>query len=280
MTVRALYNEIRKRLSSAVEDPVFEALCLVEYVFGMDRSALLLKGDTQAAAQAAEQMRLLADRRINGEPLQYLLGKWPFMNLELFCGEGVLIPREDTSVLVYAAKERLNGKTSVKGVDLCAGTGAVALAMAMETGAKITAVELFDGAFSFLERNLEKYPELSVCAVRGDVLSKACADTFQNNLELIVSNPPYIETEELPTLQKEVQHEPMTALDGGRDGLVFYRAICDIWAEKLCSGGVLAVEIGETQGEVVAELFRAAGLHDIRIHKDLGELDRAVSGIK
>lgn len=280
MTVRTLYNEIKKQLSDFVEDPAFEALCFIEDVFGMDRSALLVNGSREADGEAAEKVMAFSERRMKGEPLQYILGKWPFMDLELFCGEGVLIPREDTSVLVDAARERLNGKKDAVGIDLCAGTGAVALSVAKETGSVMTAVELYDAAFSYLDRNLAKYPELSVRAVHGDVLSEDFADSISGTFDLIVSNPPYIETEELPTLQKEVQKEPMTALDGGRDGLVFYRAICDLWTKKLCPGGVLAVEIGETQGEDVAALFRAAGLRDVRIHKDLGNLDRAVSGIK
>ena len=97
---------------------------------------------------------------------------------------------------------------------------------------------------------------------------------------LIAPTPPYIETGELPDLQREVQREPRTALDGGADGLVFYRAVCALWAEKLRSGGVLAVEIGETQGRAVSDLFEAAGLTDIRIHKDTAGLDRAVSGVR
>lgn len=280
MTVRALYNQVKKQLSGFAEDPAFEALCFIEDVFGMDRSALLVNGNREADGEAAEKVMAFSKRRINGEPLQYILGKWPFMDLELFCGEGVLIPREDTSVLVYAAKERLHGKKDAVGIDLCAGTGAVALSVAKETGAKMTAVELYDAAFAYLECNLAKYPALSVQGVHGDVLSRAFADSVSGTFDLIVSNPPYIETEELPTLQKEVRKEPMTALDGGEDGLVFYRAICDLWIKKLCPGGVLAVEIGETQGEAVAALFCAAGLRDVRIHKDLADLDRAVSGIK
>ncbi len=280
MTVRALYNEIKKQLSGFVEDPAFEALCFIEDVFGLDRSALLINGNREAGGESAEKVMAFLKRRIKGEPLQYILGKWPFMDLELFCGKGVLIPREDTSVLVYAAKARLNGRKDAVGIDLCAGTGAVALSVAKETGAKMAAVELYDAAFAYLERNLTKYPELAVRGIHGDVLSRDFADSVSDKFDLIVSNPPYIETEELPTLQKEVQKEPMTALDGGGDGLVFYRAICDLWAKKLRPGGVLAVEIGETQGEAVAALFCAAGLRDVRIHKDLADLDRAVSGIK
>lgn len=280
MTVRALYNEARKALLAVTEAPAFEALCLTEKVFGLDRSALLLRGDREAEPAAEAAFRSAVEKRLLGEPLQYLLGEWDFMALTLSCGPGVLIPRDDTAVLVEAAAERLRGVNQPQGLDLCAGTGAVALMLAYETGAKVKAVELFDGAFTYLKKNIARYPALSVEAVRGDVLSAAFAETAENGLDFIVSNPPYIETEELPGLQREVQKEPMTALDGGADGLIFYRAICENWVNKLRPGGVLAVEIGETQGEAVAALFRAAGLSDIRIHRDTGDLDRAVSGIK
>ena len=280
MTVRALYNEAKKKLTDVTDDAAFEALCLTEKFFGMDRAAIFLHGETEAEENAASAFLTAVERRVSGEPLQYILGEWDFMALTLFCGEGVLIPREDTGVLVEAAVERLCGVKKPKGVDLCAGTGAVALMTARETGGDVLAVELFDGAFSYLEKNIARYPELSVRAVCGDVLSEAFAEGVEDGLDFIVSNPPYIETHELPSLQKEVQKEPMTALDGGADGLVFYRVICGVWAKKLRDGGVLAVEIGETQGEAVAELFKKAGLRDVRIHKDLGNLDRAVSGIK
>lgn len=280
MTIRTLYNETRKALAEVTQDPAFEALCLTEKFFGMNRSALLLHGDREAEESAAINFCAAVKKRVQGEPLQYLIGEWDFMALTLFCGEGVLIPREDTAVLVEAAVERLRGVKQPKGVDLCAGTGAVALMTAKETGAAVTAVELYDGAMTYLKKNIARYPALSVNAVRGDVLLAAFAESVENELDFIVSNPPYIETDELPTLQKEVQREPMTALDGGGDGLIFYRAICDLWIKKLRVGGVLAVEIGETQGEAVAELFRKAGLRDIRIHKDMGNLNRAVSGIK
>ena len=141
-------------------------------------------------------------------------------------------------------------------------------------------MELYDSAFNYLNENLARYPELPVTAVKGDMLDKAFAETLPDGFDFIASNPPYIETSELPLLQREVQKEPKTALDGGADGLIFYRAICDIWAKKLHPNGVLAVEIGETQGQAVKALFEAAGLRDVRIHKDLGALDRAVSGVR
>lgn len=280
MTVRALYQNARRMLADVTDDPAFEALCLTEKFLGMGRTAMLLYGDSEVQPEAEKSFVSAVEKRISGEPLQYLLGEWDFMALTLFCGEGVLIPREDTAVLVEAAAERLRGVKTPKGLDLCAGTGAVALMTAEMTGASVTAVELFDAAYGYLEKNIARYPALRVEALRGDVLSESFAQSVADGLDFIVSNPPYIETEELPALQKEVQKEPMTALDGGTDGLVFYRAICSVWTEKLREGGVLAVEIGETQGEAVAALFQKAGLRDIRIHKDLGDLDRVVSGIK
>lgn len=280
MTVRALYLHARQALNGVTDDPAFEALCLTEKFLGMGRTEMLLHGDREVQPEAENAFCTAVEKRKNGEPLQYLLGEWDFMALTLYCGEGVLIPREDTAVLVEAAAERLQDVEKPRGLDLCAGTGAVALMTAKMTGASVKAVELFDAAYGYLEKNIARYPTLAVEAVRGDVLSESFAQCVEDGLDFIVSNPPYIETEELPTLQKEVQKEPMTALDGGEDGLLFYRTICSLWAKKLREGGVLAVEIGETQGAAVAALFQRAGLRDIRIHKDLGDLDRVVSGIK
>lgn len=280
MKIRELYNKARKTLSAVTEDAAFESVCLTEKYFGMDRAGVLVHGDREAVPKQEDSFLQAVERRVAGEPLQYILGEWDFMALTLFCGEGVLIPREDTAVLVETTAERLNGKRAPIGVDLCAGTGAVALSLAKEIGAKVTAVELFDEALSYLKRNIERYPELAVQAVQGDVLSVKFIETLPDELDFIVSNPPYIESKEISGLQREVQREPVTALDGGEDGLVFYRVIVSKWSEKLRSGGVLAVEIGETQGEAVAALFRNAGLHDVRINKDTAGLDRVVFGVK
>lgn len=280
MSIRSLYYGARRALAAVSDDPALEAVCLTQHFFGMDRAAVLTHGDRVPDAQAEAEFFAAVDRRTGGEPLQYILGEWDFMALTLRCGPGVLIPRDDTAVLVEAAVERLAGVSAPRGLDLCAGTGAVALMLALETGAEVTAVEKFDTALGYLRENLARCPQLSVEAVQGDVLAPAFAASVPGGLNFIVSNPPYIETGELPGLQREVQREPQTALDGGADGLVFYRAICALWTEKLRQGGVLAVEIGETQGRAVSDLFEAAGLSDIRIHKDTAGLDRAVSGVR
>lgn len=280
MRIRELYNEARRALYEVTEDSAFEAACLAEKIIGLNRTGLLTHGDREAQAEQEAAFRLAVERRVKGEPLQYILGEWDFMALTLLCGEGVLIPREDTAVLVETVIERLSGRKKPVGLDLCAGTGAVALSLAREAGAEVTAVELFDGALDYLKKNIERYPALSVRAVQGDVLSPGFSAKLPGGLDFIASNPPYIETAELPGLQREVQREPKTALDGGEDGLLFYRVITAVWSEKLRAGGVLAVEIGETQGEAVAALFKKAGLRNIRIDQDTAGLDRVVSGMK
>lgn len=280
MSIRSLYNEARQALGAASDDPAFEAACLMQRFFGMDRAAVLTHGEREPDPAAEAEFRAAVGRRTAGEPLQYILGEWDFMALTLRCGPGVLIPRDDTAVLVEAAAERLHGAQAPRGLDLCAGTGAVGLMLALETGASVTAVEKFDAALGYLRENLARCPQLAVEALQGDVLEPAFAASVPGGLDFIVSNPPYIETAALPGLQREVRREPQTALDGGADGLVFYRAICALWAGKLRPGGVLAVEIGEEQGEAVSALFKGAGLGDIRVHKDTAGLDRAVSGVR
>lgn len=279
MNVRMLYNEARRTLAAVSEDPAFEAVCLTERFFGMDRAAVLTHGERIPQPEAESAFLDAVKRRAAGEPLQYLLGEWDFMALTLRCGPGVLIPRDDTAVLVEAACARLHGVQRPRGLDLCAGTGAVGLMLARDAGAAVTAVEKFDDALGYLRENCARYPQLAVQAVQGDVLAPSFVAAMPDGQDFIVSNPPYIETAELPGLQREVQREPMTALDGGADGLLFYRAICALWAKKLRPGGVLAVEIGETQGASVSALFAAAGFSDIRVHRDTGGLDRAVSGV-
>lgn len=204
--------------------------------------------------------------------------------MELKVGEGVLVPREETELLVHAAAERLRLQqkkgilpTEPKIADLCSGTGAVALALREEfPQADITAVEKFPKAYSYLLENIRSTGR-EVEPLQADILSPRTADHF-SGLSALVSNPPYVEAGELPHLQLEVQKEPSTALDGGEDGLLFYRAIGKYWISRLRPGGVCAVEIGETQGDAVSALFQKAGLRDISILQDFNGLDRVVIG--
>ena len=279
MTLRSLYNEARRRLTAAgIDSPAFDAVCLIELVFGVNRGDLLLRGQEEADAAGEEQFEALLRRREAREPLQYLLGAWEFMDMSLKTGPGVLCPREETELLCQTVAGYLKD-TPCRGLDLCAGTGAVALGIArLCPKAEIQAVELSDQAAGYLRQNVETFGEGRVQVMMGDVLSPEFAARFADgSLDFIASNPPYIASGELPGLQEEVQQEPSLALDGGEDGLVFYRAIAKLWAPKLHPGGVLAVEIGEEQAEAVSSLFAEAGI-SCRTEQDFNGLDRVIHG--
>ena len=282
MTHRELYLLARQRLGQAgVDSPGVDAALLAEKFLGLDRRGLALHGEEEAASPQEEAfLTALRDREAR-RPLQYILGSWEFLGMDLSLGEGVLVPREDTIVLVETLASRLKGTPAPCGLDLCAGTGAVALGLlTMVPDCSARCVEVSPQALPYLEENLGRYGQGRVTAFAGDVLSRETAAAFApGSLDFLCSNPPYIATGELSSLQPEVQREPALALDGGPDGLVFYRSITQLWLPLVRSGGLVAVEIGETQGSQVAELFVRAGLRDVTVTKDWAGLDRVVSGL-
>lgn len=280
MTYGEVYHKGKSILAGAEnESPSFDAACLMQKVFGLDRQALILRSAEAAAdTQTAEYFRMVEERTA-GRPLQYILGKWPFLGLELRVGEGVLIPREETELLVRTAADYLKDCVGPNVIDLCSGTGAVALGLAsLLPGVRVTAVELYEEAFHYLVLNQQETGFQNVTPVRLDVLNPESAEQF-SALDAIVSNPPYVKPEEIPALQIEVRREPRTALVGGADGLDFYRAIAQYWLPKLKRGGFAAVEVGEGQAPEVKRLFEAAGLSQIRFHTDFNGIERVVSGI-
>ena len=280
MTPRQLYLQAKKTLHAAgIDSPGEEAALLCRHFLGLTRSGLALVGDQPAdPAQAASFLQGVEERK-GRRPLQYILGEWDFLGLPLRVGEGVLCPREDTAVVVEALAQLLKGAAAPQGLDLCAGTGAVGLGLlTLCPQAQVQCVELSPQALPYLRENVERFGQGQVSFLQGDVLSPAFAARFgDGSLDFLASNPPYIPTGELPTLQEEVRREPALALDGGGDGLVFYRAILQLWLPKVKPGGILAVEIGEDQGQAVAGLFQAAGLEHVAVKKDLAALDRAVT---
>lgn len=278
MTVGEAYRKTKDILTEAgFEAPAFEALCLVEKVFGFNRLALITKGEETVASE--EKLAVLAElteKRLNHEPLQYLLGKWSFMGIDLLVGEGVLVPRDDTEVVTSLCIDYLSCKESPNVIDLCAGSGAISLALEKYANCKVTAVELSDKAFSYLTQNI-KLNNSAVNALNGDIF-ECHKDIADNSLDLIVSNPPYIKTADIASLQKEVQHEPAMALDGGESGLDFYRRIVPLWKSKLKSGGALAFELGEGQYDEVSRILADNGFGGITESIDFGGIQRAIIG--
>lgn len=278
MTVGEAYRKTKDILTEAgFEAPAFEALCLTEKVFGFNRLALITRGEETAATD--EKLALLAElteKRLNHEPLQYLLGKWSFMGIDLLVGEGVLVPRDDTEVVTSLCIDYLSCKESPNVIDLCAGSGAISLALEKYANCKVTAVELSDKAFSYLTQNI-KLNNSAVNALNGDIF-ECHKDIADNSLDLIVSNPPYIKTADIASLQKEVQHEPAMALDGGESGLDFYRRIVPLWKSKLKAGGALAFELGEGQYDEVSRILADNGFGGITESIDFGGIQRAIIG--
>lgn len=278
MTFGEVYRAGRKRLAAAgIESPEFDASCLFQKAFGSGRQERILRSAQSADGGRSEAFDSMVRQRAEGRPLQYILGEWPFFGMNLEVGEGVLIPREETELLVRVATKKLGGAPQPEILDLCSGTGAVALALAsLFPQARIWAAELNGEALAYLHKNIQKtgYP---VTPLQIDVLSPASAEAF-HDLDCIASNPPYVRSEELSELQREVRREPDAALDGGPDGLKFYRAIAEIWVPVLKPGGVLAVEVGEGQAPAVRKMFEAAGLEEIGTEKDFNGIERVVSG--
>ena len=277
MTVKEAYKKCKDILAeSEIEGEAFEALCLFEKVTGFDRLGIISHGDEQINAEKLNELFSLVKRRCKHEPLQYLLESWSFCGFDFCVGKGVLIPRDDTEVVVNLCVDYLKNSRGKKVIDLCAGSGAISVALEKLAGADVTALELSDDAFKFLKKNI-KLNDSNVKAVKGDVFKAYCG--FEDDyFDLIVSNPPYIKSEDIQTLQTEVQQEPRLALDGGKSGYDFYEAIIKHWSSKLRHGGALAFELGENQSDYVAELMKLQGFENIRTSLDLGGVQRAIIG--
>ena len=279
MNIKEAISFIKEKLLKAgTDDPAFDTIYLFEHVLSMNRTQLSINGDKELSDNDFSTLLTLADRRINGEPVQYIIGFWEFMGRKFYVGEGVLIPRDDTEVLVRACLELLKGKENLNIIDLCSGSGiiAVTLKKAFENSS-VSAVEKSETAFSYLSKNCEEN-ESQINAVCGDLF--LCADDYDDNsFDLLVSNPPYIIRDEIKTLQKEVQFEPKLALDGGEDGYDFYKGIIKLWSRKLRKGGYIAFEIGEGQFEYISKLLLKNGFTDVKGYLDLGNTVRAMSAI-
>lgn len=277
ITVGAALRRLTHYLEeNGIEAPDFEALQMLQSL-GYSKIQIL-EGRGVLTQQQQEQLRQLASRRLEGEPLQYLLGEWEFYGLTLKVGPGVLIPRPDTETLVEAGLSYLKGRTGCRVLDLCAGTGCVGLAV--EQNAKnisaLYALEKEEAAFFYLKENLAAY-ESRIMPLHQDGLAPG---PEADKLDVILCNPPYLTGEDMESLQTEVRYEPPSALDGGEDGLDFYRRLTAVWKDRLVSGGLLAYEIGMGQQEDVSRILTREGLEQIHWKEDLSGIVRVVAGRK
>ena len=275
VTVKEAFGESVKILERAgIEDPTFEVSIMLEDLLSLPKKAEVLTPDAVLTDEQLSVLKATAEKRAGGYPLQYRIGSWEFFGRKFFVGDGVLIPRPETELLCECVMKFFSRRKPPKIVDLCSGSGCVAVTLEKEiNGADVTAVELYDGAYAFLERNV-KYHGSGVKTLQRDAL-----EPF-GEFDCVVSNPPYISKEEMASLQKEVTFEPETALLGGEDGLDFYRAIAKNWAEHIVSGGLIAFEIGETQGAAVEGILKENGYFAVSVWTDYAGLDRIVTAMK
>ena len=260
--------------SHGAETPRLDAEVLLSHLLGEKRIYLYVHFDQPLTADELAKYKEMVKRRSAGEPVAYICGEKEFMGLTFKVTPAVLVPQPDTETLVEAAIERLRGKNSPRIADICTGSGAIALALAHylpETS--VAATDISADAVSIAKENAETL-ELSerVQFFEGDLLAPLAGETF----DAIVSNPPYIPGADIESLPREVRAEPRLALDGGADGLDFYRRLVGDSAALLNDGGFLAVECGDTQAGAIVEMAATGGFGKTEIVRDLADKERVV----
>lgn len=255
-TLYAVYREAVKALTEAgCDSPEFDAQQLVSYSFGYNKTGLLMH-----SGDAVDEVKLIhfADcikRRCNHEPLQYIIGMWGFYKYSFKVGAGVLIPRPETEILVEYAVEKINKKGLKVVFDLCCGSGCIGLSIAKRCHqVQVYCIDISDDALNYTRQNKELLDVDNVKIIKADMLDNSSFIGLPRP-DIILSNPPYIRSDEIDTLQTEVSFEPRLALDGGIDGLVFYRNLCEMWYPLINVGGCLAMECGEDQANDILSLF-------------------------
>lgn len=276
MTIFEAYNDCKRQLQTAgIEDYVFESKQIIKYITGYTNTQILTKYTQPLTKFQQNNLTAIIKQRLIRYPLQYIIGRWNFFGREFFVGPGVLIPRSDTETLIDVCLESLAQKQEPRVLDLCAGTGCIGITIKGERpDSQVSLVEKYDEALSFTNKNAE-HNKMDVKIIKGDVLKTEGAEGLY---DLIVSNPPYINDSDMKTLQPEVKFEPITALEGGEDGLVFYRQIAKEYKKHLVAGGVMAFEVGINQAEAVSQIMKENGFENVGVRKDYGEIDRVVFG--
>ena len=260
-----------------IDDAAVDAWLLMEFVTGMTRTRFFVDGMFQMKPEEEERYFQLIEKRAERIPLQHLTGVQEFMGLEFCVNEHVLVPRQDTELLVLEAEKQLRRSSNeVPAVlDMCTGSGCIAVSLKVRNPEiQCTAADISDPALEMAEKNAKKM-QAEIKFVHTDMFSDITGE-----FDMIVSNPPYIPTKVIEGLEAEVRlHDPFSALDGKEDGLYFYRILAEESPRFLKKGGWIYMEIGHDQSAAVEALLKDAGFEEIRTEKDLAGLDRVVCGV-
>ena len=263
---------MQKLKEAQIGEAQLDARLLLEEVCGTDHNTLLCHGDREVSEAEEEKYRRALEQRAVHVPLQHLLGYQDFMGLRFQVNEYVLIPRQDTEILVEEAMRYLHDGMRI--LDLCTGSGCILLSLLhYSNDCEGVGVDISQEALQVAAQNAE------LLGIRADFLKSDLYEKVTGKFDLLVSNPPYIERAVIPTLMEEVrEYDPYIALDGGEDGLDFYRRIIGGAQDYLKRGGQILMEIGSGQAKAVSELLREAGFKEIDVCRDFAGLDRVVSG--
>ena len=285
MNIRELKIIGNKKLEeNNIEDSVFKAEKLLQYVLNIDKTELLINNEMLVDKENENKYLMLIDKLIKGKPLQYITNCQEFMKLNFFVDQNVLIPQPDTEILVEEVLDTINKVKQLRGIeenreqekilvlDLCTGSGAIGISIKKYiTDLEVYASDISKEALKIAELNA-KNNDVQIQFINSDML-----ENIKIKFDIIVSNPPYIETKKLEKLPKDVQNEPQLALDGGEDGLKYYKIIRDEGYKFLKDNGAILLEIGYNQNRSVPDLFRNnENYKNIEIYKDLSNIDRVV----
>lgn len=271
----ALRSATAKLEQAGIDDPLADAEVIVFHTAGTDRLKAYMQ-NPEIDGRTRSRITRLVNRRVAGEPVQYVVGSVDFHGLHILVGKGVLIPRPETELLVQEAVSRLKDVDKPPGdlaiLDLCTGTGCIAISLAREfPHAAIIGTDTSKAALKYAMKNAASNGIDNLRFLHGSLFEPVRGMLF----DLIISNPPYIRADEIDTLQREVRDwEPREALDGGGDGLAYYRAILAEARAHLLEGALLMLELGYDQAYAVREIAERIGFRDIRIKKDYSGIER------
>ena len=278
MTIKDIIIKYSKELEEISPTPRLDVETLLQKVLGVDRLYILLNLERVLSEDEEQLFNKFINERLNNRPIAYIVGNREFMGLDFFVKEGVLIPRPDTEVLVEEVIELAKKKDAKNILDIGTGSGAITVSLAKYLeNVKVTSVDISDIALEIGKRNaISNEVDDRIDFVKSDLFTNIDKET---KFDIIVSNPPYIKREVIETLDKQVKdYEPYNALEGGVDGLDFYRAITKQAKNYLKKGGILAYEVGHDQSEDVSKLMEMDGYTNIYTIKDLQQIDRVVIG--
>lgn len=273
MNHRQILSEGKNLLNKAeIVDGDYDAWVMFASSFSMSKTDYLMNSEKEADEGKAKEYFGKIARRIAKEPLQYIEGVAPFYGFEFKVTKDVLIPRFDTEILVeYALKNMPKGS---KVLDMCTGSGCIAISVAILGNNSVTAVDISENALEIAQYNSKKNNAANVSFVKSDMF-----ENISESYDYILSNPPYIPTADIMELAEEVKNgDPMLALDGHEDGLFFYRILAKEGYAHLNAGGAIIMEIGYNQAEDVGRLLEESNFKDIKVIKDLNGLDRVICG--